>query len=297
MAIRGISLKKIVDKGINLFLWLCGIVVLWLLIQIFCMTSFHIPSDSMEPELLAGDVILVDKLVYGARLFNVMEAVAGKQVEIKRLPGIGEIKRNDVIVFNYPCPKKWKQIEMDVMQYYVKRCVALPGDTFCIVDGRYKVNGYAGTLGCVDAQDKFRTLIREQALADDATGVRAYPGDSLIGWTVKEFGPLYIPKSGDIVPMDYWSAKLYKNMVEWEQKKNLRYEAGNIYLGDSLIVEYRFLKNYYFMAGDRAENSKDSRYWGLLPEEYIVGKAVRIWKSVDKRTDRVRWNRIFKKIE
>lgn len=297
MAIRGISLKKIVDKGINLFLWLCGIVVLWLVVQIFCITSFHIPSDSMEPELLAGDVILVDKLVYGARLFNVMEAVAGKQVEIKRLPGIGGIKRNDVIVFNYPCPKKWKQIEMDVMQYYVKRCIALPGDTFCIVDGRYKVNGYAGTLGCVDAQDKFMALIREQTLADDATGVRAYPGDSLIGWTVKEFGPLYIPKSGDIVPMDYWSAKLYKNMVEWEQKKSLRYEAGNTYLGDSLITEYRFLKNYYFMAGDRAENSKDSRYWGLLPEEYIVGKAVRIWKSVDKRTDRVRWNRIFKKIE
>lgn len=93
MAIRGISLKKIVDKGINLFLWLCGIVVLWLLIQIFCMTSFHIPSDSMELELLAGDVILVDKLVYGARLFNVMEAVAGKQVEIKRLPGIGKVRR------------------------------------------------------------------------------------------------------------------------------------------------------------------------------------------------------------
>ena len=116
MAIRGISLKKIVDKGINLFLWLCGIVVLWLLIQIFCMTSFHIPSDSMEPELLAGDVILVDKLVYGARLFNVMEAVAGKQVEIKRLPGIGKVRRNDVIVFNYPCPKKWRQIEMDVMR-------------------------------------------------------------------------------------------------------------------------------------------------------------------------------------
>ena len=163
MAIRGISLKKIVDKGINLFLWLCGIVVLWLLIQIFCMTSFHILSDSMEPELLAGDVILVDKLVYGARLFNVMEAVAGKQVEIKRLPGIGKVRRNDVIVFNYPCPKKWRQIEMDVMQYYVKRCVALPGDTFCIVSGRYKVNGYAGTLGCVDAQDKIgRASCRER---------------------------------------------------------------------------------------------------------------------------------------
>lgn len=290
-------MEKIIDKGINLFIWFCGIVVLWLLVQVFCITSFHIPSDSMEPELLAGDVILVDKLTYGARLFNVMDAVAGKQVEIKRLPGMGEIRRNDVVVFNYPCPRKWRQIEMDVMQYYVKRCVALPGDTFCIVNGRYKVNGYAGTLGCVDAQDKFVTLIKEQAFADDAAGVRAYPGDSLIGWTVKELGPLYIPKSGDIVPMDYWSVKLYKNMVEWEQKKPLRYEVGNAYLGDSLIAEYCFLKNYYFMAGDRAENSKDSRYWGLLPEEYIVGKAVRIWKSVDKRTDKVRWNRIFKKIE
>lgn len=291
------SLKKIVDKGINLILCLCGVVALWLFLQVFYITSFRIPSDSMEPELLAGDVILVDKLTYGARLFNVMEAVAGKQVEIKRLPGIGKVRRNDVIVFNYPCPKKWRQIEMDVMQYYVKRCVALPGDTFCIVNGRYRVNGHAGILGCVDAQDRFRTLINEQALADDAIGVRAYPGDSLIGWTVKEFGPLYIPKSGDIVPMDCWAVKLYKNLVEWEQKQTLRYEAGNVYLADSVITEYCFLKNYYFMAGDKAENSKDSRYWGLLSEEYIVGKAVRIWKSVDKRTDRVRWNRILKKIE
>ena len=294
---RSASLKKIVNKGIDLFLWFCGIVVLWLLAQVFCVTSFHIPSDSMEPALLAGDVILVDKLTYGARLFNVMDAVAGKQVEIKRLLGMGGMRRNDIVVFNYPCPKQWKRIEMDVMQYYVKRCVALPGDTFRIANGRYKVNGYAGTLGCVDAQDRFMALISEQGLTDDAIGVRAYPEDSLIRWTTKEFGPLYIPKSGDIIPMDGRTVKLYKNMVEWEQKKSLRYEAGNTYLGDSLIAEYRFLKNYYFMAGDKAENSKDSRYWGLLPEDYIVGKAVRIWKSVDKGTDRVRWNRIFKKIE
>lgn len=223
---RSVSLKKIVDKGIDLFLWFCGIVVLWLLAQVFCVTSFHIPSDSMEPELLAGDVILVDKLVYGARLFNVMEAVAGKQVEIKRLPGIGKVRRNDVIVFNYPCPKKWRQIEMDVMQYYVKRCVALPGDTFCIVNGRYKVNGYAGTLGCVDAQNRFMALIREQGLTDDAIGVRAYPEDSLIRWTVKKFGPLYIPKSGDIVPMDGRTVKLYKNMWSGSKKRVFGMKRG-----------------------------------------------------------------------
>ena len=290
-------LKKLMDWGINLAFFGCGLAVLWLLVQVFCVTSFHIPTDSMEPILEPGDVILVDKLTYGARLFNVMDAVEGKQVKIRRMPGIGSIKRNDVVVFNYPCPKKWKRIEMDVMKYYVKRCVALPGDTFRIVDGHYRVDGYAGTLGCTDAQERFMTLIEERGLDDRATGVRAYPGDSLIGWTVKEFGPLYIPKAGDTVTMDSRNARLYRNMVEWEQGKNLRYEGENVYLGDSLITAYHFLKNYYFVAGDKAENSRDSRYWGLLPEEYIVGKAVRVWKSTDPMTKEIRWERTFRRID
>ena len=290
-------LKKLADRGINLFLCCCGLVVLWLLAQVFCVASFHIPTDSMEPVLEVGDVILVDKLAYGARLFNVMDAVEGKQVKIRRMPGMGSIKRNDVVVFNYPCPKKWRRIEMDVMQYYVKRCVALPGDTFRIVNGRYQVAGYDGALGRVEAQDRFMTLIEERGLDDRATGVRAYPGDSLIGWTVKEFGPLYIPKAGDTVTMDSRNARLYRNMVEWEQGKNLRYEGENVYLGDSLITAYHFLKNYYFVAGDKAENSRDSRYWGLLPEEYIVGKAVRVWKSTDPMTKEIRWERTFRRID
>lgn len=63
------------------------------------------------------------------------------------------------------------------------------------------------------------------------------------------------------------------------------------------IREYRFLKNYYFMAGDKGLNSQDSRYWGLLPEEYIVGKAAFVWKSVDPYTGKLRWDRFMKKIE
>ncbi|MCD8184482.1 MAG: signal peptidase I [Bacteroides sp.] len=249
----------------------------------FCITSFHIPSDSMEPNLIAGDAILVNKLEYGARLFNVMEAVQGKQVEIERLPGLGSIKRNDVVVFNYPCPKKWMRIEMDIMQYYVKRCVALPGDTFRIVNGRYQVDGYPHSLGSPEAQDRFREMIEERNLPPTATGVKAYPGDTLIGWTVKDFGPFYIPKAGDSIALDGRALKLYRNVIEREQGGELRYEDDKIYLDNRIIAGYHFRKNYYFMAGDKAENSKDSRYWGLLPEEYIVGKAWRIWKSVDER--------------
>ena len=286
-------LLKIIDLGLNIFLTICGIGFLWLIMQVFCLTSFHIPSDSMEPELLAGDAILVNKMKYGARLFNIMEAVDGKQVKIKRLPGFGEVERNDIVVFNYPCPKKWKRIEMDVMQYYVKRCVALPGDTFRIVNGRYRVDGYLHELGNVKAQDRFVAMIEEKQLPDNSIGVKAYPGDTLVGWTVKEFGPLYIPKAGDSIALNNYTLKLYKSVIEWEQQEKVKSKDNRIYIGNRMVSGYRFRKNYYFMAGDKVENSKDSRYWGLLPEEYIVGKAWRIWKSIDENRGIVRWNRIW----
>ncbi|WP_294616757.1 signal peptidase I [uncultured Bacteroides sp.] len=287
--------RKIFDWGINLFLCLCGMGLAWLVIQVFFVTSFHIPSDSMEPELLAGDAILVNKVKYGARLFDVMDAVDGKQVEIKRLPGWGRVERNDVVVFNYPCPKKWRRIEMDVMQYYVKRCVALPGDTFRIVNGRYRVDGCPHDLGNVEAQDRFRALIEERGLSDEDKGVKAYPGGTQ-RWTVRDFGPLYIPKAGDRIRLDSTVFRLYRNVMEWELKEKLRCKDNRVYIGDRVLTEYRFTKNYYFMAGDKVENSKDSRYWGLLPEEYIVGKAWRVWKSVDEHKGKTRWERIWKKI-
>ena len=72
--------------------------------------------------------------------------------------------------------------------------------------------------------------------------------------------------------------------------------TDGVMLGDSLITEYVFQKNYYFVGGDNVMYSQDSRYWGLLPEEYIVGKATRIWKSVDLQEDTIRWERVWKKI-
>jgi signal peptidase I len=67
-------------------------------------------------------------------------------------------------------------------------------------------------------------------------------------------------------------------------------------LGDSIVREYQFKENYYFMAGDKGDNSRDSRYWGLLPESFIVGKAVVIWKSIDPVTSSIKWERTGKKI-
>lgn len=281
----------------NIFLWGFVCALLWLLMQVFCVTSFHIPSDSMEPGLQAGDVVLVNKWTYGARLFNILDAVEGSQVDIHRMPGVGKIQRNDIIVFNNPCPKHWMKIEMDVMQYYVKRCIALPGDVFHIDDGHYKVSGYKGELGEVNSQKRFKRMILEQDLLYDHPVVRAYPGDSILGWTAVKFGPFYIPRAQDSIPMNIHTFKLYRNVIEWERESKVSYRNGKVYVGDKPIDGYRFLNNYYFVAGDKVENSRDSRYWGLLPESFIVGKAWRIWKSVDRSDENIRWERVWKKVE
>ena len=87
---------------------------------------------------------------------------------------------------------------------------------------------------------------------------------------------------------------LYKKLIEWEQQGTIEYKDSTSFLNGRPIDGYRFLKNYYFMAGDNGMNSQDSRYWGMLPEEYIVGKAWIIWKSVDPYTETFRWKRFMK---
>ena len=234
---------------------------------------------------------------YGGRIFDVWESVEGKEVEIRRLPGYGKIERNDVIVFNFPHHHRWDSIGMDIMAYYVKRCVALPGDTFEIRDGYNQVRGYEGVLGNEDGQYTLSRLLSENNPSKEKLLQGGFPDDERISWNIGNFGPLYLPKKGSRVPMTVEHALIYRNAIEWEQKRKLRMRGESVLLGDSLIREYTFRKNYYFTAGDNVLSSQDSRYWGLLPEEYIVGKATRIFRSVNKHTGKERWSRMMKKIE
>ncbi|RHE92953.1 signal peptidase I [Bacteroides intestinalis] len=291
------SFSWFIDKLLNLFLISCGLVVLWGGIQVTCIATFRIPSDSMEPALLVGDNILVNKWVMGARVFNVWDAAEGKAVKISRLPGLGKIRRNDVLVFNFPYPAQWDSIGLNLMTYYVKRCIALPGDTLEIRQAHYKVRGCNVPLGNVIFQDGLRCIIGNGKEKDWGIVMRSYPYSELVKWDVMNFGPLYLPAKGDKVEMDPEHVAFYKNVIEWEQKKKLFLRGDTILLNDSMIYTYCFKENYYFVAGDKVMNSQDSRYWGLLPEPLIVGKAARIWKSVDKETDQIRWDRIWKRIE
>lgn len=289
-------INRIVNKLFGLIVLFLGLFALWLFLQVTTFTTFRIPTDSMEPALLPGDCILVNKWVMGGRVFNLWKALNKKEVKIYRLPSLSKIRRNDILVFNFPYPKHWDSIGFDVMKYYVKRCVALPGDTFEIKDARYRVHGCSASLGNLKAQKSLLKLLNTGRTKYYGVVERTFPHDSLVNWNIKDFGPLYIPAKGDYMHIGPLQKILYQNIIEWEQKKKLSLVDNEVLLGDSVITRYRFKENYYFVAGDKVENSRDSRYWGLLPEPFIVGKAVKIWKSVDRGTGDVRWNRILKRI-
>ena len=287
---------RMCDKCLSCIVWSCVVGLVWLLLQVTSFTSFRIPTTSMEPTLLPGDYILVNKWVMGARIFDVMDAAEGKEVETYRLPGWGKIKRNDVVVFNFPHHHRWDSIGMDLMVYYVKRCIGMSGDTVRIKNAQYQVLGVSDSLGYLPAQRKLEKLMASGKAERQGIATGSFPEDSLVDWNIRNFGPLFIPSSGSCVAMDEVNMLLYRRAIEWEQKKKLRMGTNGVMLGDSLITEYKFRRNYYFVGGDNVMYSQDSRYWGLLPEEYIVGKATRIWKSVDLQEDTIRWERVWKKI-
>lgn len=285
------------NRIFNIAFVCCVAIFLYLFLQLFFVASFKIPSDSMEPALLTGDYVLVDKCSKGARLFNVFDALEGKEVNIHRMPGWRNFRRNDVLIFNFPYPGRWDTIALDVMKYYVKRCIAVPGDTLEIRNAHYTVFGSRERLGNMAAQDDLLELIESGRAEEWNIVVKSYPDHECLDWTIAEFGPFYIPKKGSVLKMTPLNKLLYGNVIEWEQKEKMTLRRDTVLLGDSIIYDYRFLENYYFVSGDKMANSQDSRYWGLLPEPFIVGRTWCIWKSVDRNTDTVRWNRIFRRIK
>ncbi|WP_080904323.1 signal peptidase I [Parabacteroides sp. Marseille-P3160] len=269
-----------------------GTVLFVILLRIFLIASFKIPSASMEPTILPGDFILVNKLIPGPRILTSLNLKDG--VKTKRLKGYRPIRRNDILVFNFPYAGSWDKIKMNLGQYYVKRCVAIPGDTFYIQNGFYKVAGCSETLGSYANQAALSEL-KEEELQKIGGIYHTFPYDTIrYSWNIKNFGPLYIPRQNDLLPVDSATIRLYKNLIEYETKKEITFAGGTVLLDGKQIDRYLFRQNYYFMCGDWVPDSRDSRYWGLLPEDHIIGKAFLIWKSWDPDSGKFRFNRFFK---
>lgn len=293
-------ISRVVDWGVNCFLICFALAVLWLLGQVFFFASFSTPSNSMSPTILPGDYVLVNKFIMGPRLFDIFDALGGKQVRIRRGQHFGQLKSGDVVVFNHPYAESWDSLAMNIRVYYMKRCVAVPGDTVEIRECRYLINGCPVRVGVDSKQQEILDFLDTNAdkpeLIAASIVLKAFPNDSAVGWTIRNMGPMVVPKKGTVISLDTISAIVYKNYIEWESGCNLTNDATGIRLGDSLITNYEFQKDYCFVAGDNAFNSQDSRYFGLVPIEYVVGKASFIWQSINPITGNRRWDRMFDKM-
>ncbi|MCR5695503.1 MAG: signal peptidase I [Marinilabiliaceae bacterium] len=269
------------------------VLCIYILLSLFAFSSYVVPTPSMMPTIMPGDRILVEKLTTGPRFFSLTEAI--RHGNITRLGDCSSIKRNDIIVFNFPFPKGWKHIRFNYMKFYAKRCIALPGDTLVIHESKNYVMGLTDTLGNMNAQILLSRMTRDSLRAERyGLPMRTFPRDRQLGWDLREFGPMYIPRSGDQIEMTHLNFLLYGKLIEWETNKGIEEkEDGRIVLSDSTeLKSYTFDQNYYFVCGDNAVDSQDSRYWGLVPEEFIAGKALMVWYSYDKFLGRTRWERI-----
>lgn len=278
-----------------LFIPLIGLLILiYLGLRFFVYSTFTIPSDSMQPTIKCGDRVLVEKLSTGVRLIEYRKAAKGERLKVNRTLHWGNIKRDDVLVFNFVYNGSWDSIVMNWDVYFIKRCIAIPGDTIEIKDFKYVVNMDTLEEKFPSSKIKNRYLNDSIARSNSLRGYMSDLTDSIDRWTVKDFGPLIVPKKGMSLPIDTISYRRYSKIIKYETGLFPVKKDSSIVLGDKIIRNYVFSNNYYFMAGDNYLKSMDSRYWGLVPEDFIVGKAILIYWS--EKEGKIKWDRILKSI-
>lgn len=315
-----------------------------LICRMFVVQSYVISNTRMERTLMAGDFIFVEKFSYGARLPMTLLAVPftniySDAIELSygRIPATGNIRHNDLMVFNYPV---LNDPPVDKRDMLVKRCVGLPGDTVKIDSKKLFING-AEVPFPTESQFNYRLVAKDVKLTQDFLDkyqidegglvsnlgfydfplgkqsadsiqndpqvkyirpLKDFPGDNNQGifpqgkfhsWNKDYFGPLYIPKKGATILLNLRNIELYKDIITLNEKKEVEIRNAKIFIDGEVASSYTFTNNYYFVMDDNRDNAKDSRYWGFVPEDHVVGKVALVWFSIDKNRGKVRWKRIF----
>jgi len=405
--------KKLKNKtAVTVMGWVDAIVfalVAVYFINVYFFQNYQIPSSSLEKTLLVGDFLFVSKASYGPRvpntplsfplvqhtfpLINTKSFVEKPQWEYKRLKGFDTIKRNDIVVFNFPtgdtvcikhenpdyytlCYYYGKEVvktrkdifgdivyrPVDRRENYVKRCVAIAGDWLVIKDNQVIVNGVKqekipgiqfnyyvqtdGTQLTNSVLDKLGISVDDRQLLDNTqileeikaleldpnlpiyhfplneetyeklskiTGVKTlkiepswkggevFPLGGKKSWNRDNYGPLYIPKKGAKLVLNKYNYPIYERIIRVYEHNKLEVKDGVFYINEKPVTTYQFKMDYYWMMGDNRHNSADSRFWGFVPEDHIVGRPVLVWLSLDKDKGwfdgKIRFNRFFKNAE
>jgi len=292
----------------------------------------------------------------------------------RRIAGFGKVKNDDVVVFNFPegdtvavnmQERSYYELvrsygrdkilgdkrvfgdiiyrPVDKRENYIKRCVAIAGDSLKIVKGQVYINGKsqkeipgiqykylintngtainASTLEKLDITASeiegsdsryIMSLTAEQAKKmdglkfiqskervtwpSDSSDPSIFPSDPKFNWNLDNFGPIWIPKKGVTIKLTLDNLPLFKRIIDVYEENDLKVKDGVIYINGTPASTYTFKMDYFWMMGDNRYNSADSRYWGFVPEDHVVGKASFVWLSLDKNKSflsKIRWNRFF----
>lgn len=254
------------------------------LLKTFVIEAFRIPSGSMENTLLIGDFLLVNKLAYGLKTPRYVP-LTNLAIPSIAFPRFGTVRRGDVIVFEYPV--KHSEADSNGPVYYIKRCIGIPGDTILIRSGHVLVDGR-------------EVIPPSQAKSTALDGVAPGKYGNPAGASGVDFGPTIVPKRGDVITLTSTSAPQWADFIEREHHHVRVDPSGNASIDGIAAAQYTVEGNYYFVLGDNRGNSLDSRYWGFVPEENIVGEAMMIYWSWDPEdvgggmigAGKIRWSRI-----
>ena len=311
--------------NIRKFKWIfafAGAIAVVLLLRGFAFTSCLIPSTGMENSLFQGERILVNKWSYGLRVPLMSLFSYHRWCERSG-------RQQEVVVFNNPAAIG--QPTIDRREIYISRCIGTPGDTL-LVDSLFSVSSPEAQLNPDKKRLYTYPAAKEQLItslmqtlsitndglmgSNDSTHVRSFSRyeyylleqaisdqnwiQPLTEKSEKELKPLIVPGKGKALRVYPWNITLLRNTLVMHEGKQAEIKNDTLYIDGKPTQHCFFTKDYYWMASNNSVNLSDSRLFGFVPQDHIIGKASLIWFSKEKGTgifDGYRWNRFFQSVK
>ena len=311
--------------NIRKFKWIlvfAGAVVVVLLLRGFAFTSCLIPSTGMENSIFQGERILVNKWSYGLRV-PFMSIFSYHRWRER------PVREQDIVVFNNPAGIR--QPVIDRREIYIGRCIGVPGDTlfidslFSVISPEVQFNPDKKRLYAypVDKENLITSLMHTLSIDDDglmgssdSTHVRSFSryeyylleqainGNNwiqpLAGKKDTELRPLIVPGKGKFIRVHPWNITLLRNTLVMHEGKQAEIKNDTLYVDGKPTQHCYFTKDYYWVGANNTINLTDSRLFGFVPQDHLIGKASLVWFSKEKDTgvfDGYRWNRFFRTVK
>jgi signal peptidase I len=282
--------KKQKNKTIKYIKDLLLTLIMVVFIQSFFIQGYATPTGSMENTILVGDKMFFNQFIYGASSPRTIPFTDIK-IPYFSVPAVREPKRGDIVNFEFPGMRD--EVKSPIYKQLLKRLIGEPGDSIQIVNKVLYINGVVYT-------NPEYSIFVSKAPPNTLPNIDIFPKGS--GWNEDNYGPLVVPKKGDAIILTK------DNTMRWDtfiRREGHKFETYNwkIYIDGNETNNYIVERNYYFMMGDNRDNSLDGRFWGFVPRENIVAKALIIYWSWDSNipwarfgdlVGSVRWYRIGK---